>query len=65
VGLYNTMEKKTYISPAIKNETALDTESMIAASITGVGGDSGLQPGTGETPTTADSKESVDWDIWD
>ena len=57
--------KKTYISPAIKNETALDTESMIAASITDVGGDSGLQPGTGQAPGTADTKESVEWDIWD
>ena len=59
------MEKKTYISPAIKNETALETESMIAASITDVGGDSGIGIGTGETPTNADTKESVDWDIWE
>ena len=56
--------KKIYISPAIKNETAMDTENMIAASVTGVGGNSGLEMGDGQTPGTADTKEN-DWDIWE
>lgn len=54
--------KKTYIIPATKVEFAV-VEQMLAASIRQVGGDSGLQIGTGETPTNADVKENGDWDI--
>ena len=53
--------KKTYISPALEIETAMDTESVIAASITRISGDSGLELGTGDDiPTEADAKE----DLW-
>lgn len=48
--------KKTYIIPATKVESAV-IEEMIAASITNVGGDSGLTFGEGDTPTDADVKE--------
>ena len=54
--------KKTYIIPATKVEAAV-IEEMIAASITGILGDSGLEIGDGETPTDADAKEyDDDWD---
>ena len=55
--------KKTYIIPATKVEAAV-IEEMIAASITGIGGDSGIGLGTGETPIDADVKEFDD-DDWD
>ena len=54
--------KKTYIIPAL-TEQRVQTEMMIAGSITGVGGDSGLQPGEGETPGEADVKRG--YDVWD
>ena len=54
--------KKTYIIPATKVEAAV-IEEMIAASITGIGGDSGLNKGTGDLPVKADVKESGAWDI--
>ena len=57
------MMKKIYIIPATKVEAAV-IEEMIAASITGVGGDSGLGLGEDETPDEADVKESGD-DLWD
>lgn len=47
--------KKTYISPAM-DVTYMVAEQMIAASITGIGGDSGIGKGTGEVPTDADVK---------
>ena len=53
--------KKTYISPALEIETAMDTESVIAASITNIGGDSGIELGEGSViPDEADAKE----DLW-
>ena len=54
--------KKTYIIPATKVEAAV-IEEMIAASITAIGGDSGLDKGTGNLPDRADVKESGSWDI--
>ena len=51
------MMKKIYIIPATKVEGAV-IEEMIASSITKVGGDSGLDLGTGEAPDNADTKES-------
>ena len=56
------MVKKTYIIPATKVEYA-DVEQMIAASITGVSGDSNLPIGSGTAPDDADVKELGDWDI--
>lgn len=47
--------KKTYIIPAL-TEQRIQAEQMIAASITGVGGNSGIGQGTGEVPTEADVK---------
>ena len=38
---------------------------MIATSITNIGGNTGLTPGAGPTPGSADSKFSGDWsNIW-
>ena len=47
--------KKTYIIPAL-TEQRIQTEMMIAASITNVTGDANISIGTGETPTDADVK---------
>ena len=52
------------MTPALRVKR-IQTERMVAASITGVGGNSGIGMGTGETPTNADSKGSGDWNIWD
>lgn len=48
--------KKTYIIPAL-SEHNVQTEMLIAASITSVGGNSGIGMGEGETPTEADVKD--------
>lgn len=49
--------KKTYMTPALYVHH-VQTETMIAASITGVGGNSGITQGTGnEIPMEADVKE--------
>jgi len=48
--------KKTYMTPALSEHT-IQTEMLIAASITNVGGTSGIDMGTGETPTDADVKD--------
>ena len=55
--------KKTYVIPATKVEAAV-IEEMIAASITGIGGDSGIGLGDGDAPGDADVKEFDD-DDWD
>ena len=47
--------KKTYIIPAIE-VTPVVAEQMIAASITKVDGNSGLELGDGEVPGEADVK---------
>ena len=49
--------KKTYIIPALE-VTPCVAEQMIAASITQVGGDSGIGLGDGTVPTEADVKGS-------
>ena len=44
----------------------MDAEEILAASVTSVGGDSGLGLGTGETPTEADAKSSIfDTNPWE
>jgi len=48
--------KKSYIIPSIEVSLA-EVEQIIAASITGVGGDSGLEINTGEVPDEGDVKE--------
>ena len=45
--------KKTYISP-VMDVTYMVAEQMIAASITNIGGNSGIGKGTGEVPSDAD-----------
>lgn len=57
--------KKTYIIPVTEISQGV-VEQMIAASITTIGGDSGLQKGEDEIPANADTKESngswnIDW----
>ena len=47
--------KKTYIAPELYMQL-IQAEQMIAASITNVGGDSGIKIGEGDTPTDADVK---------
>lgn len=48
--------KKTYIIPATKVSGAVAVQ-IIAASITTIGGDSGLEINTGEIPDEGDVKE--------
>ena len=55
--------KKTYISPVV-SEQVLATEQLLANSITEIGGNSGLQPGTGDTPEEADVKGNG-YNVWD
>ena len=47
--------KKKYIAPALSTEF-VEEESMMAASIRTIGGDTDLEIGTGDTPTEADVK---------
>ena len=49
--------KKTYIVPAM-DVTTLDVVHMIANSVKHIGGNSGLELGTEETPDEADVKET-------
>ena len=57
--------KKTYIIPALHVQR-VQAEQMIAASITSVGGNSGIGQGTGETPTEADTKGNFYGDaVWE
>ena len=48
--------KKTYLTPLTIVEFT-QAETMIAASITKIGGNSGIEVGTGDTPEEADVKE--------
>jgi len=48
--------KKTYITPLTIVEFT-QAETMMAASITKIGGDAGIQLGTDDTPDEADTKE--------
>ena len=55
--------KKAYMTPLTTVEE-LTIESMIATSITEVGGDAGITKGDdAEAPTTADGKDRFDYDI--
>ena len=57
--------KKTYIAPELYMQL-IQAEQMIAASITAVGGNSGIDMGTGETPAEADVKGNFFGDSpWD
>ena len=47
--------KKNYIAPELTMQL-LQSEQMIATSITNVGGNSSIEMGTGETPEEADAK---------
>lgn len=49
------MNKKVYMTPAVEVEK-MELETIIAASITSVGGDSGIDLGDGEIPAEADSR---------
>ena len=66
VKLKNIM-KKNYISPVV-SELVLATEQLLANSITGVGGNSGIEIGepTPENPTPTEADTKKDWgNIWD
>ena len=54
------MMKKTYLSPVIAAKDA-ELLTMLNASITDVGGDSGIQPGEGTPPGSADTRLYI-WD---
>ena len=61
--------KKDYISPEV-NITYVEAYNMIAASVTEVGGNSGidLADPNEDIPTTADAKQnvnSVQWENWE
>ena len=57
--------KKNYIAPELSEQLMME-EQMIAASITTVGGDSGIEIGTGETPEEADVKGNFFGDaVWE
>ncbi len=49
------MMKKVYIAP-VTEIAGEELETMICSSIVGIGGDSGLELGTGDAPTSADSR---------
>lgn len=50
--------KKTYIAPLMEVEVLFEDE-MLATSITGITGDSGMEQGTGDVPTDADVSEQL------
>lgn len=54
------MIKKVYITPVIEIEK-MDSAHLLAGSITSVGGDSGIELGTDETPGTADAPAFGEW----
>ena len=56
--------KKTYISPTLKVKQIV-LEQIMQTSITNIGGNSGLEKGTGETPTEADAKSYGNYNVWD
>jgi len=57
--------KKTYINPETIVEESVVVDPIIAASIRNISGDANLEIGDdGDTPGTADVKESSDvWDV--
>ena len=60
--------KKDYISPEV-NVTYVEALSMIAASVTNVVGDSGIEMGEGDAPDESDAKgyrtTTVEWENWE
>ena len=46
--------KKNYIIPALQ-PMSMDVERMVAASVTNIGGNSGIEIGTGDAPETAEA----------
>ena len=56
--------KKNYISPVL-SELQLATTQLLANSITGVGGDSGLEPADPTEPVPGEADAKGDWNIWD
>jgi len=56
--------KKNYISP-VMSELELATSQLLANSITGVGGDSGLEPADPTEPAPGEADAKGDWSIWD
>ena len=52
--------KKNYLSPVIAAKDA-ELLTMLNASITNIGGDSGIQPGEGTPPGNADTRLYI-WD---
>ena len=59
------MKKKTYLAPATIITDVNLQPLMNPASITSIGGNSGIQKGTGDTPTEADSRRRrrrTDWE---
>ena len=56
--------KKEYMAPAIRINDAELEALMNPASITDVGGNSGIEIGTGETPTDADARYGYR-SVWD
>ena len=55
--------KKEYMAPAIRINDA-ELGDLLQASITQVGGNSGIEIGTGETPTDADARYGYH-SVWD
>ncbi|MBR4534066.1 MAG: hypothetical protein IKO85_05970 [Bacteroidaceae bacterium] len=49
--------KKKYMTPALDVQYVQE-ETMIAASITGIGGDTDIELGVGDAPEEADVKEN-------
>ena len=50
--------KKNYIAPSVYVQM-IHAENMIAASVTGIGGNAGIGLGTGDIPTDADVKGNL------
>lgn len=47
------------------SELQLATTQLLANSITGVGGDSGLEPADPTEPVPGEADTKGDWNIWD
>ncbi len=57
--------KKTYISPTMRVKHVVIEHIMEGASITEIGGNSGLGFGEGETPEDADAKGIGGFNVWE
>ena len=54
------MKKKVYLAP-VTTEIQVTPQSFIAASVTSIGGDAGIELGDGTAPGTADSRGEDDF----